>query len=335
MIVSDALGHFLNYCRAERHVSSGTLAKYTDCYTSWLAPWLGQLEVENINRLQILDMRQAMVDRPLSIDRQYSVIMCLKGLLKFSRTSLKLNCLDPAEIKAPKRKAPDVQYLNNEEIQRMLNAINTVSFTGIRLRALVELLLSTGMRISEALSLKREPFDMDHTEVEIVGKGKLKRDVFFTDRCRYWIKQYLNKRVDDSPYLFVTTGYVPKKLAKEDLSRFFAALRKKAGINKKLTPHMLRHTFCTNLLHNGADITHIKDLAGHQDIQTTARYYLGKDKRVLRQIVKNCLDYQSTAPALPHSLEPALGPGANIHKGAFDENGHGGYDEVPAAAIPS
>src|SRR5260370_14226305 len=114
--------------------------------------------------------------------------------------------------------------------------------------------------------------------------------------------------------MFITTGYPVRKWAKEDISRFFILLRKRAGITKKLTPHLLRHTFCTNLLHHGADITHIKDLAGHQDIQTTARFYLGKDKAVLRQIVDRCLDYRPTTSEAPHSLESTLGPQATFQR---------------------
>lgn len=196
----------------------------------------------------------------------------------------------------PKRRAPEVEFLTNEEIQAVLDSINTTTFTGIRLRALVELLLGTGMRISEALSLQRNVFDEGRSEAEIVGKGRHKRRVFFSPRLRAWVSQYLAKRVDDHPALFVTTGYPVRPLKREDISRFFILLKKKAGLSKKFTPHILRHTFCTNLLQHGADITHIKDLAGHQDIQTTARYYLGKDNRVLRNVVEQCLDYQSGLP---------------------------------------
>ena len=75
------------------------------------------------------------------------------------------------------------------------------------------------------------------------------------------------------------------------MSKYFAEVRRKAQIDKPLTPHMLRHTYCTNLLTHGADITFIKELAGHRDIQTTAKYYLGVDKRALKNVAENCLDY--------------------------------------------
>lgn len=291
MTLSEAFDPFVSFCQAERHVASSTTAKYRDCFDSWLKPWLGKQQVSELGKLQVLELRQAMVDKQLSIARQYSVIMCLKSLLKFCRTTLGLSCLDPAEIKLPKRPPPQVVYLTNPEIQRMLDAIKIRTITGLRLRALAEVLLSTGMRISEALGLKREPFESGSTETEIVGKGKRKRTVFFTERCRFWVHQYLDRRLDDNPALFVTTGYPVSQLKREDISRFFINLKAKAGITKKLTPHILRHTFCTILRNSGADISHIKDLAGHQDIQTTARYYLGKDKEVLRRVVATCLDY--------------------------------------------
>ncbi|HWZ30748.1 MAG TPA: tyrosine-type recombinase/integrase [Bryobacteraceae bacterium] len=240
-------------------------------------------------------MRKAMLDRALSTARQYSIIMCLKSFLKFCRTTLGIACLDPAEIKLPKREAPHVEYLSNDEIQRVLDGININTFAGMRLRALIELLLATGMRISEALSLQRDLFDAGRAEAEIVGKGKRRRAVFFSSRGRYWVKQYLDRRVDEDPSLFVTTGFPVRRFRREDVSRFFSDLRRKVGLTKKFSPHILRHTFCTNLRNNGADITFIKDLAGHQNIQTTARYYLGRDKAVLRDIVDRCLNYSSPA----------------------------------------
>jgi len=299
MKISEALSPFISYCRAERQVSPSSLAKYQDCFQCWLLPVLGEQEVRDLNQLEILKLREAMLARQISISRQYSVIVCLKSFLKFCRSGLGIVCIDPAEIRLPRRPAPSVQYLENEEIQKMLDAIDIHTFTGVRLRALTELLLSTGMRISEALSLTRDVFENGQAEAEIVGKGRRKRQVFFSPRSRFWVKEYLKRRVDDDGALFVTTGFPVRRWAREDISRFFVLLRRRTGISKKLTPHLLRHTFCTNLSHNGADITHIRDLAGHQDIQTTARYYIGKDTRVLRRVVQRFLHYGTESMDAP------------------------------------
>jgi len=118
----------------------------------------------------------------------------------------------------------------------------------------------------------------------------------------------LTKEQFEHPLVFVTTGYPVHPCRREDLSRFFRNLKARIGLTKKLTPHIFQHTFCTTLRNNGADISHIKDLAGHADIQTTARYYLGKDKAVLRRVVDSCLDYGLGEPVLLNPDDPAALP---------------------------
>jgi site-specific recombinase XerD len=108
MKISEAFSSFLSFCTAERHVSASSTAKYQDCFKAWLSPTLGSKEVQAVTRMDVLELRQAMVDRQLSIARQYSVIMCLKSLLRFCRTTLGISALDPSEIKLPKRAAPEV-----------------------------------------------------------------------------------------------------------------------------------------------------------------------------------------------------------------------------------
>ncbi len=291
MILSDTIQPFLTYSQVERLNAAATQEKYQDCFRTWIVPALGNGEVEKISLTDILELREAMFRKGLSVARQYSVLMTLKLLLKFCRVHLKLTCLDPAEIRLPSRPKPNVQYLNNQEVQRLVDFIDTHTFTGLRLRALVELILATGVRLSEAISLTRESIDRDVNEITITGKGGKRRVIFLTERSKAWIRHYLKQRYDDHPALFVTTGVPVRPLAKEDVSRFFVHLRQRAKFSKKITPHTLRHTFCTNLLHNGADITFIKDLAGHQNIQTTARYYLGVDNNVLRRVVRDHLNY--------------------------------------------
>lgn len=247
--------------------------------------------------MHVLAFRQAMAARELSVARQYSLLMTLKLFLKFCRTTLDINCIDPAAIKLPRRKAPKVEYLTNTEIQAIRENIDPFRTSGVRLRALFEVLLSTGMRISEAVSLDGNSIDYSTKEAVIIGKGGKSRTVFFSDEALKWLARYLSRRHDSHPALFVTSGDMPVRLKRGDIPRFFKAVSKLAGIEKHLTPHLLRHTFCTNLRNNGADISLIKELAGHQDIQTTVRYYIGIDKQVLRNTVAKYLNY--AAPDSP------------------------------------
>ena len=116
--------------------------------------------------------------------------------------------------------------------------------------------------------------------------------VFFPASTLAWIKKLLYYRPDDFEAVFTTTG-VPRRLDRSDISKYFKALRLRSGIEKPVTQHILRHTYCTNLRDNGADSTFIKELAGHRDIKTTARYYLGTDRKTLRGVVDKYLNYKT------------------------------------------
>jgi site-specific recombinase XerD len=300
MKLTEAYNQFMTYGHGEKNYAKESLVKHRDCFRSWLLPAFGDGEVGDLVQTEITALQANMVDRGLSVARRYSVLMTLKIFLKFCRDVLKVPCFDPSEIRLPKRPVPFVQYLTNPEVERLRNSMNTNTFTGLRIRTLIEVLLNTGLRISEALALNREPFEAGLTEVQIIGKGKKPRVVFFPGATVGWIKRFLRFRADDFPAVFVTTG-IPRRWDRNDQSKYFKELRWKAGIDKKLTPHILRHTYCTNLRDNGTDISLIKELAGHQDIQTTAKYYLGVSKQALRDAVRKNLNYDE-----PSGSEPAL-----------------------------
>ena len=291
MTVFEAVEPFLLYCRVERRYSAETQGKMKEAFASWLLRHFGNLELTAIRSIHILSFRQAMAVKGLSVARQYGLLMVLKLFLKFCRTVLEANCLDPANITLPKRENPKVEYLTNDEIQAIRESTDNSRALGIRTRALFEVLLATGMRISEALSLDRDSINLVTKEAPIIGKGGKRRTVFFNEESLKWLERYLVLRRDTNPALFVTYGDSPKRLTRGDIPRFFKALGKVAGIEKRVTPHLLRHTFCTNLRNNGADISFIQKLAGHHDIQVTAKYYLGADTTLLREAVDRYLDY--------------------------------------------
>lgn len=296
MKFKDTVEQFFIYCRVDRRHAPETQDKTKECFRSWLIPHLGDLELTEIKAVHVLSLRQAMAAKELSIARQYGLLMALKLFLKFCRTVLEVNCLDPTTINLPRRENPKVEYLTNNEIQAIRESTDNSRALGIRTRALFEVLLATGMRISEALSLDRDSIDFEAKEASIVGKGQKQRTVFFNEESLRWVRRYLDLRQDANPALFVTYGDSPKRLTRGDIPRFFKALGRLAGIEKRVTPHLLRHTFCTNLRNNGADISLIQKLAGHHDIQVTARYYLGADTKLLREAVEKYLIY-SPKPA--------------------------------------
>src|SRR5437016_383762 len=153
MKISKAYNSFFMYGRGERNYARETLVKLRDCFRAWILPFLGEIEVEDLSRMDIAQLRNAMRDRAVGAYRQYSVVMALKVFCKFCRQVLKLQCIDPdKEIPLPQRPKPFVEFLTNPEVERVRNALDVRKFSGLRLRTLIEVLLTTGLRISEALS---------------------------------------------------------------------------------------------------------------------------------------------------------------------------------------
>lgn len=291
MKLSEAFETLIVYGRGEKNYAKETLIKHQDCFRSWLLPVFGDVDLDQLTSLDVARLQARMIAGGIGVARRYGVLMTLKIFLKFCRHVLHAQCLDPdREVRLPKRPAPFVHFLTNQEVQRVRDSIDIHKFGGLRMRTLIEVLLNTGLRIGEALALDRGPFEAGETEIQIIGKGRKPRTVFFPESTINWIKRFLRFRNDDCPAVFVTTG-IPRRWDRNDISKYFKDLKWKAGIEKKFTPHILRHTYCTNLRDNGTDITLIKELAGHQDIQTTAKYYLGVNKQALRDAVSKNLRY--------------------------------------------
>src|ERR1022692_4138072 len=209
MLFAAASEPFLIHCQVERQYSTESLGKMRECLRSWLLPRFGSFAVADLRPVHVLAFRAAMAARNLSVARQYSLLMTLKLFLKFCRTVLEIDCLDPASIRLPKRTAPQVEYLTNSEIQALRECIDTWRISGVRMRALFETLLATGTRISEALSLNKRRCDPSTKQTAIVGKGGKKRTVFFSDEALRWIAKYANLRSDHNRALFVTYGADP------------------------------------------------------------------------------------------------------------------------------
>jgi integrase/recombinase XerD len=190
-------------------------------------------------------------------------------------------------------------YLTKEEVDQFVRAIlgpeerwDEVPLARLRFRALVEVLLGTGARISEILSLDRRDVNFESRDVRIVGKGKKQRVLFFTDRALEWVGRYLGCRRDDEPPLFVTRGNPPRRLSYDAVKIGFRRVAQRAHLNKKVTAHVLRHTVATTLLFNGCPIGHIKELLGHERLDTTCRYYLGLDVRAAGEAHRKFLGYE-------------------------------------------
>jgi integrase/recombinase XerD len=279
--MSTLVSGFLEYSQYELNFSPKSVFKYRESL-GWFIRDIGDKDIGELTVQDFVHLKKVMMQRGAGQSRIASVVFATKSFLNYCNKFLKLSTLDPKQIRPPKRVKREVIFLTKEEVEAFVNTIGTKRLTDLRFRAIVETILGTGMRISEVLSLNRKDIQWDKKEAKIIGKGNKERRVFFTDRALDWIRKYLESRHDSYEAIFITTGDL-KRLTPEDIWRFFQRHREKARINKKLTPHILRHTVATNLIFNGCPIIHVKEILGHERLDTTCKYYLGVDKELAKK----------------------------------------------------
>jgi len=210
-----------------------------------------------------------------------------------------VSALDPRLVRIPRIPRRDVVFLSKGEVTALLDAIvppgeswRTAPLPRLCFRALAEVLLGTGARISEILALDRAHVNLERREAKAVGKGNKERTLFFNERSLEWLRRYHSRRRDDEAPLFVAQKDPPKRLTYASVKNFFQRLRVKMGIDEKVTAHILRHTMATTPLFNGCPIGHIKAMLGHERLDTTCRYYLGLDLRAAKEAHQNFLRYE-------------------------------------------
>lgn len=222
---------------------------------------IGDRHVGELHLGHLMVIRRHMMDRGCGDARVASILNALRSFLKFSADILHLPALDYREVRVPRIPKREVIYLTKAEVQRFLQAIiapdedlDCVPLVRLRFRALVEVLLATGARISEVVGLDRTDLQVEQREAKIVGKGNRERVLFFPERSLEWVQRCLSRRWDDEAPLFITQGDDPKRLHREDIKRAFARYRTEAGLTKRVSAHILRHTMATTLLFNGCPI---------------------------------------------------------------------------------
>ena len=274
LLISQGMVAYLEYIQFEDGRGALTLDRYRR-HLERFTRTVGDSPVTDIGNEKVWLFKRRLVEQGLGPATISGNLSCLRGLLKYLRDVKHLSVYDPAQIRRPKIPKRNVEYLTKEEVQRFIEAIPTNTLTGLRDRALVEVLCSTGMRISEALSLDRDRIDWEKQEAVIIGKGNAQRKVYFVENAIGWLRRYLEARWDGDQAVFVTNGGTPTLLRSDGGWRRFHRYGKLAGLARPIYPHLLRHTMATTLLSNGCPIGHIRTLLGHAHLATTCKYYLG------------------------------------------------------------
>ena len=295
------LNDFLDWIDVEKGLSSKTQENYGRFLKRFL-DWLKESRLENIKPHELTSdhvwQYRVFLSRQLSPKTKASLkkttqnyyLIALRALLSYV-TERDIVSLPSEKIKLAKDKSEkQVRFLTLEQLEKLFSAIDTDKPSGLRDRAILESFFSTGMRIAELVSLDREqikfPAETQELELGIIGKGNRSRTVYFSKRALSWLRKYLATRDDKEKALFI--HYRSKKNASSRLTpRAIEKIMKKyaiaSGIPLSSTPHVLRHTFATDLLNEGVDLRMIQEFLGHKSI-TATQIYAHVTSKKLREI---------------------------------------------------
>lgn len=224
---------------------------------------------------------------PMKRRTQNYYLIALRAFLKFLRKR-GIESMSPERIELAKVPERSLDLITGAELNRLLNAPDQSTPQGLRDKAILELFFSTGLRVSELCSLSQDDIDMSREEFSVRGKGEKVRVVFLSDAAKGAIKKYLASRKDMDDALFVQYGKNVKnvkgadtlRLTSRSVERLVKKYAVKSGITRKVTPHVVRHSFATDLLQNGADLRSVQALLGHANIATTQVYTHVTDKHL-------------------------------------------------------
>ena len=237
---------------------------------------------EFLRRYRLKLNRQALPnsDETLKTITQSYHLIALRGFLKYLARR-KIKSLDPSLVDLPHVVRKQVTFLHFDEVEDMLNEIDLSDESGLRDRAIIELLYSGGLRVSELINLNRDSINLDRREFMVRGKGSKDRPIFISEAAADRVRDYLDARTDSLPALFLNNSRHQnpadasgnyRRLTPRSVERIVEKYARLAGITKHVSPHTLRHSFATDLLMNGADLRSVQSMLGHADISTTQIY---------------------------------------------------------------
>lgn len=294
MNIEDLKAEYLEYLEIDKNRADKTIENY-DRYLERFFAWSKiqkpqQITERKVHQFRVFLSRElAEKNRKLSQKTLNYHIIALRGFLGYL-VKKNIPSLAPEKLDLAKTKERTIDFLEKEEVEELIASVKGNSIRQKRDRAILELFFSSGLRVSELTALDRDKINFKKKEFSILGKGSKIRIVFISDSSAQALKSYLEKRQDTDMALFIRHG---KNISKQEnlrltnrtIQRIIQKYASKSGILKKITPHVLRHSFATDLLQNGADIRSVQALLGHNSINTTQIYTHVTNQR-LKEIYK-------------------------------------------------
>ncbi|MFS8158670.1 MAG: site-specific tyrosine recombinase/integron integrase [Candidatus Roizmanbacteria bacterium] len=292
MDIKTAINRFLEYCELDRNLSQKTVVMYA-YYLNFFYDWLTsqqdsekELKAEDVDEETVRQFRLYLSREyenpskgPLGKQTQNYFLIALRSLFRYLRKK-NYHVLSPDQIDLGKQDDRQVKFLHPDEVEKLIDMPDTSKIMGLRDRAIFEVLFSTGLRVSELVSLNIDQVNLDEMEFSVMGKGRKARVVFLTDSAKVALDSYLKARDDAFTPLFIRySGPKPEdfsdeahRLSPRSVERMIDKYRKEAGITIRIGPHILRHSFATDLLKHGADLRSVQEMLGHKNIATTQIY---------------------------------------------------------------
>ena len=305
--IAKYLTDFLDYCEIEKGLANKTqenYARFLQKFFNWLENnGMGDMVPVDLNTDHIWKYRvflsryvDPILKKPLKKSTQNYYLIALRSLLEFF-VEKEIASLSPSSVKLAKdKKEHDVKFLKLDQVEKLLLAPDINTKIGLRDRAILETLFSTGLRVAELAALNCEQIRINdktkELEIAVVGKGGKVRTVYFSERTIKFLRMYLGKRHDSDEALFINykpgieKTNLPRRLTTKSVEEIVKKYVKITGLPIMATPHTLRHSFATDLLAEGADIRLVQEFLGHRNIATTQIYTHVTNKQ-LRDIHRN------------------------------------------------
>jgi site-specific recombinase XerD len=297
MTIAEAIEQFLQYVEIEKGYSRLTVdayRRYLGRFAEWVsvstaASAVGDINVDLVREYRLHLARSTGPDgRELKRVTQGYYLIALRALLRYLAVQRDMDVMVADKIELPKAEGRNVSFLKLDEMDRLVSAPDVSEEPGLRDRAILEMLFSTGLRVSELVKINQDQIDLQRRELGVIGKGNRARVVFLSDDAAAWLKKYLDSREDFFKPLFIRyagRGIAGKdgekmRLTTRSVQRLVARYAKTAMLQVRTTPHTLRHSFATDLLSGGADIRSVQEMLGHKDLHTTQIYTHVTDKRL-------------------------------------------------------